>query len=52
MKNYKIEFKWAVIFTLMMLLWMYIEKLAGLHDENINLHPIYSNFVAIFTRKK
>jgi len=47
MNNYKIEFKWAILFTLMMLLWMYIEKIAGLHDEHIDLHPIYTNFVAI-----
>ncbi len=44
---YKIEIKWAIIFTLMMLTWMYIEKLAGLHDEHIDLHYIYTNIVAI-----
>ncbi len=47
MKNLKIEFKWAVIFMIMMLLWMLIEKLAGLHDENIDKHAIYTNLVAI-----
>ncbi|MBK9333359.1 MAG: DUF4199 domain-containing protein [Ignavibacteria bacterium] len=47
MKNLKIEFKWAVIFMIMMLLWMLIEKLAGLHDENIVKHAIYTNLVAI-----
>ncbi len=47
MNKYKIEFKWAIIFTLMMIIWMYIEKLAGLHDEHIDLHSIYTNFIAI-----
>ena len=31
MKNIKIEFKWAIIFTIMTLLWMVLEKLCGLH---------------------
>jgi uncharacterized membrane protein YGL010W len=47
MKNIKIEIKWAIIFTLMMLLWMLLERLAGLHGENIEYHPIVTNFVAI-----
>ena len=47
MKNIKIEIKWAIIFTLMMLLWMALERLAGLHDKNIEYHPIVTNFVAI-----
>lgn len=47
MKKFKIEFKWAFIFIAMMLLWMWIEKLTGLHDEHINKHSIYSNFVII-----
>lgn len=48
MKNYKIEIKWAVIFIVMMLIWMYIEKLVGLHDQHIDKHYIYTNFVAVF----
>lgn len=47
MKNIKIEIKWAIIFTLMMLLWMALERLAGLHDKNIEYHYIVTNFVAI-----
>lgn len=47
MKNIKIEIKWAIIFTLMMLLWMLLERLAGLHDKNIEYHAIVTNFVAI-----
>ncbi len=35
MKNYKTEIKWAFIFTAMFLLWMTMEKLAGLHDKHL-----------------
>lgn len=47
MKNFKIEIKWAIIFTLMGLFWMVLEKMFGLHDVNIAKHAIYTNFVAI-----
>ena len=47
MKKYKIEIKWAFIFMVMMLLWMVFERAVGLHDEHIDKHPIYTNFVAI-----
>lgn len=33
MKNYKTEIKWVFIFTAMYLLWMVMEKTAGLHDK-------------------
>lgn len=47
MKNYRIEIKWAFIFIVFMLLWMVMEKLTGLHDQHIEMHPIVTNFVAI-----
>ncbi|MCF8224929.1 MAG: DUF4199 domain-containing protein [Bacteroidales bacterium] len=47
MKRITIEIKWAIIFSLMTLLWMMLEKLAGLHDEHIGKHAIVTNFVAI-----
>jgi len=47
MKKIKIEIKWAIIFVVMTLIWMILEKLAGLHDEHIDKHPIYTNFIAI-----
>lgn len=47
MKKYSIEFQWAIIFVLMMLVWMVIERWFGLHDEHINLHQYFSNLVAI-----
>lgn len=47
MKNFKIEIKWGLIFVAMMLLWMLIEKLTGLHDAHIDKHAIFTNFIAI-----
>jgi hypothetical protein len=47
MQRYKIELKWAAIFTVMTLVWMCLERLAGLHDERIALHPYLTNLFAI-----
>lgn len=47
MKHRTTEFKWAIIFFVMMLLWMVLERVAGLHDAHIDQHMIYTNFVAI-----
>lgn len=38
MKRVKIELKWAIIFTIMTLAWMLLEKTLGWHDENIADH--------------
>ncbi len=47
MKKFAIEIKWGIIFTLIALLWMVLEKSAGLHDLFIAKHAIYTNFFAI-----
>ncbi len=47
MKNRRIEIKWAIIFCIMQLLWMSMEKLNGLYDQHIDKHHIYTNFIAI-----
>lgn len=47
MKKYTHEIKWALYFALMMLVWMVLERMAGLHDEHIDKHPLITNFVAI-----
>ena len=47
MKKIQIEIKWAIIFVIMTLIWMILEKVAGLHDEHIDKHPIFTNFIAI-----
>lgn len=47
MNKYKVEIKWAIIFIVMLLLWMVMEKLTGLHDVHVDKHWIFTNFVAI-----
>lgn len=47
MGKYRIEIKWAVIFSAAMILWMLGEKLMGLHDERIADHAFYTGFFAI-----
>ena len=47
MDKIKIEIKWALIFSLMTLAWIFIERIAGLHSENINLHPYLTNIFAV-----
>ncbi|SDL42552.1 Protein of unknown function [Salinimicrobium catena] len=47
MEKRSIEIKWSILFTLAMLLWMYAERLFGLHDEWIEKHAFYSGFFAI-----
>ena len=43
----KLEIKWGVIFSLMTILWMILEKMMGWHDEHIDQHETMTNFVAI-----
>ncbi len=47
MKKITIEIKWALIFVAMTLVWMALERLAGLHDTHIDKHPVFTNFIAI-----
>jgi hypothetical protein len=47
MKTIKIEIKWAIIFSITLLVWMVLEKLVGLHSQHIDKHMIYTNFFAI-----
>ncbi len=47
MKNVKIEFKWAIIFSVVVLLWMVLEKLSGLHGKYIDYHLYLTNLFAI-----
>ena len=47
MGKYKIEIKWALIFFVIGLIWIFLERLVGLHDAHIDKHPIYTNFFAI-----
>jgi hypothetical protein len=47
MKNYAIEIKWGLIFVIMTLCWVLLERLAGLHGDHIDKHAIYTNLIAI-----
>ncbi|WP_321373469.1 DUF4199 domain-containing protein [uncultured Draconibacterium sp.] len=47
MKKFAIEIKWAILFVVVQLIWMIGERVAGLHDENIEKHAIVTNFFAI-----
>ena len=47
MKNFSIEIKWALRFTLLTLAWAIGEKFIGLHDEHINNYGMCS-FLFVF----
>lgn len=47
MNNYKTEIKWAIVFFVVTLLWMFLERLVGLHDRYIDKHAVYTNFFAV-----
>jgi uncharacterized protein YacL len=42
MEKFKIELKWAIIFSVSLLIWMYFEKTMGWHDEKVKFQPIYT----------
>src|SRR5690606_30584819 len=41
------EFKWALLFSVMGLLWLALEKLSGLHGPYIDYHLYLTNLFAI-----
>lgn len=47
MGTIKIEVKWAIIFSIVGLLWMLLEKLSGLHSTYIDYHMYLTNLFAI-----
>jgi hypothetical protein len=47
MKNITIEIKWALIFSGVVLLWMVLEKISGLHGKYIDYHLYLTNLFAI-----
>ena len=47
MQKIQIELNWALIFTVVTLLWMVLEKLTGLHDKYIDYHMYLTNLFAI-----
>lgn len=47
MKKFSIEFKWAAIATLAALIWMFLEKYLGYHDEKITYQIGFSLLFSI-----
>ncbi len=47
MKKWTLEIKWGLLFIGMGLIWMVLERIFGLHDTHIHLHPQYTNLIAI-----
>lgn len=47
MPTIKIEIKWAILFSVMGLAWMFLEKLSGLHSTYIDYHLYLTNLFAI-----
>jgi hypothetical protein len=47
MTSFRYEIKWGLIFSVMTLAWMAFEKMMGWHDQHIDKHATYTNFVAI-----
>ena len=47
MSKIKLELKWALIFTVVALLWMVLEKAMGWHGPKIDQHATLTNLFAI-----
>ncbi|MEA4967437.1 MAG: DUF4199 domain-containing protein [Bacteroidaceae bacterium] len=47
MKSIKIELKWALIFSVAVLLWLFLEKISGLHGRYIDYHLYLTNLFYI-----
>ena len=47
MATIKVEIKWAIIFSMVGLLWMVLEKVSGLHDQYIDYQLYLTNLFAI-----
>lgn len=47
MKKIGIEIKWGILFVVIQLLWMFGERIAGFHHENIEEHSLVTNFFAL-----
>lgn len=50
MKNFAIEIKWAINYSIAFMIWMIFEKSIGWHDTAVNKQMIYTNlfgFIAL-----
>lgn len=50
MNKFKIEFRWAIYYTFLSILWFQLEKSLGYHNQNIDNQPYITNlfYVIIF----
>lgn len=48
-KQFRTEIKWAVYYSIFLLLWMIVERITGLHDKYIDLQQNISMFLLIPT---
>jgi hypothetical protein len=49
MKSFKTEIKWAILFSLLNIMWLFMEKKLGWHDKNIAQHSVYTMLIIIPT---
>lgn len=47
MKNYRVEFKWAVIYMIMTFVWALIAKSLGFHSDRIASGQIFNTLIII-----
>ncbi len=47
MTNIKIEIKWAILFSVIGLIWIFLEKISGLHGKYIDYHMYITNLFII-----
>lgn len=47
MKKFSTEIKWTILFFVISLLWMVVERVAGLHDKYIEQHAVITNIFAL-----
>lgn len=47
MRKLRIEIRFAFIYSFVLILWMWLEKLIGLHDRFIDKQLLYTNLFAI-----
>jgi hypothetical protein len=47
MNKFKIEFKWAIYYTFLGIMWFQLEKYLGYHDKNIAKYTLFTNFIYI-----
>ena len=47
MVTIKLEIKWAILFSMAVMLWMLLEKLSGLHDQYFTYDIYLTNLFAI-----